>query len=553
MSSKLASTLALCALSAGLAAGCNDRNNNNNPPPSAPASAAPAAQALGFNATLSGDQRVPPVTTAATGQAVVTVSADRSTINVQARTAGLSEVTKFHLHLGACGDTGPHLFNLLDKAPFSDTLNVDLTAADINPAPGLSFDEAVAAVLAGNTYLKPHTAAFPDGEIRGQVGAVKLAVSSITGEQEIPASSSLASGQGSIAINGAQDRIDLSFQTLGLTGVTKVHLHLGGCGEEGPVLFNLLEKAPYSPSFTAAVTAADLKPFSGLSFAGAIDALLSGRTYFKVHTAAFPAGEIRGQVGASTLKAGSLTPGQVVTTTSSSALGFGSISITGDQQTAILRLNSSGLADVTKVHLHLGKPGEAGPVLFNMLETIPFADSLSLRVSNNELKPFSGLSFAEACGKIFAGCTYFKVHTTPEPDGEIRGQLGPVVMAATLDGSQTVPAVTTAANGSAFVVLNGLQDSFSVVLETENLSDVQGVIIGEGLVGQSGPTLFDIVGAGGFSSSLDTRLPLSGLRATAQTPDAPAAIESFILGELYLNIPTTFAANGEIRGQIILP
>ena len=51
--------------------------------------------------------------------------------------------------------------------------------------------------------------------------------------------------------------------------------------------------------FTVTLTAADFRPdpADGINtFQDAVDAMLSGNTYFNIHTVRFPMGEIRGQL-----------------------------------------------------------------------------------------------------------------------------------------------------------------------------------------------------------------------------------------------------------------
>jgi hypothetical protein len=84
--------------------------------------------------------------------------------------------------------------------------------------------------------------------------------------------------------------------------VTAVHLHLGAPGEDGPLVLFLYD-APVHGPFTgvrsATLTPARLLPVPGLpalTFADVVRAVLSGNAYVDVHTAALPAGELRGQV-----------------------------------------------------------------------------------------------------------------------------------------------------------------------------------------------------------------------------------------------------------------
>ena len=83
-------------------------------------------------------------------------------------------------------------------------------------------------------------------------------------------------------------------------------------------------------------------------------------------------------------------------------------------------------------------------------------------------QPAAGVTtFADAVQAILSGRTYINVHTQQNPNGEIRGQLGPISLRAVLSGDNEVPPVTSPAAGNADVVLNGLQSQVQVVLTSD--------------------------------------------------------------------------------------
>lgn len=394
---------------------CACSNNSSN-------SASPFNPTV-FKAQLGGNQMSPPVISAAEGQGTVVVSQGKDSVAIGLKSTGLTNVEKLHLHLGFCGEDGPVLFNLLETQSFTDDFSITVTQANLKPFANLSFPEAIEAIRNGRTYLKVHTTQNPAGEIRGQLGKQTLNGNAITGEQLVSPVQTAASGMGLVSVNEAQSELQITLQTQNLTNVEKVHIHLGFCGESGPVLFNLLEKAPFADSFSVTVTENDLKPFAGLTFKEAVGAVLGGQSYFKVHTAQNPSGEIRGQIGpqtlVSTLTGAEIAAGAVNTT----AMGNGQLILSGSQTALRCRLQSSGLSDVTAVHIHLGFPGESGPVLFNLLDTIAYSNDISLNLTATDLKPASGLSFDEAVNALMSGRAYFKIHTQSFPDGELRGPI----------------------------------------------------------------------------------------------------------------------------------
>lgn len=123
-----------------------------------------------FSATLSGDQEVPPVSTSASGSATVTISDDETSIDYEGATRACGDLAAAHIHLGAAGVAGGVLLPLAaGPSPFSGTL----TAADFTATGDVTtFDGALDAIRAGNTYVNLHTAANPGGEIRGQLKTI---------------------------------------------------------------------------------------------------------------------------------------------------------------------------------------------------------------------------------------------------------------------------------------------------------------------------------------------------------------------------------------------
>jgi hypothetical protein len=144
-------------------------------------------------ATLSGDQEVPPVASGATGDGTVSISADRSSIDFSLTVTGAftSALQQAHIHVGGVGVNGPVILFLCSDLPDAPAgvqscvstlgaaggqLSGTLTAADLVAQPGAAtFDEAINAMIAGNTYMNVHTANNTGGEIRGQLGVIVTA------------------------------------------------------------------------------------------------------------------------------------------------------------------------------------------------------------------------------------------------------------------------------------------------------------------------------------------------------------------------------------------
>ena len=140
--------LSSVSVAALLAAGCAQQSAQQQM-----ASAAPS----GSNVTLSGNQEVPPVSTAATGSGTIAVLMDRS-VSGSVTTSGVAG-SAAHIHLAAPGQNGPVI------VPLNKTGD---NVWSVPPAIRLN-DTQYEAYRLGNLYVNVHSAANPGGEIRGQI------------------------------------------------------------------------------------------------------------------------------------------------------------------------------------------------------------------------------------------------------------------------------------------------------------------------------------------------------------------------------------------------
>ncbi len=143
--------------------------------------AAPAiTENLLFSTFLLGKNEVPRVNTRAFGVTQASLIDEGRTLNLLAGIARLSrrtDITMAHLHLGAAGENGPVVANLLADGGFSSgrvrRLASNLEAADlVGPLQGQPLDALVAAIQEGRIYVNIHTDRNPAGELRGQLTEV---------------------------------------------------------------------------------------------------------------------------------------------------------------------------------------------------------------------------------------------------------------------------------------------------------------------------------------------------------------------------------------------
>jgi len=131
-----------------------------------------------YDAPLSGENEVPPVQTSATGEAEFTVL-ENDTIKyvVQINSTGMFNASAAHIHAGKEGENGEVVIDLLGTPTSKDKVTAygmifrgNLTDAGLKgPMQGQTLNDLIAAMDSGDTYVNVHTAANPDGEIRGQI------------------------------------------------------------------------------------------------------------------------------------------------------------------------------------------------------------------------------------------------------------------------------------------------------------------------------------------------------------------------------------------------
>ncbi|RPH38024.1 MAG: CHRD domain-containing protein [Planctomycetota bacterium] len=252
--------------------------------------------------------------------------------------------------------------------------------------------------------------------------AVKL-----SGRQEVPPVLSSATGSATLVVDETQTSIQVTVTFSGFTGtLTAAHIHVGLIGEDGPIIFPLVSGSFSSPlEVTLTESAFTPQPTAGItSFSQAISAIQEGRTYVNLHTAEFEDGEIRGQVGPVTLTA-ELNGLQEVPPVLTAGTGSLTVFMNNDQSAMTFTLDFSNLNNINGAHIHVGPVGADGPIIFPIADA-SFASPLTGTLNEAGLTPQPAgnvSTFADAVDAMITGTTYANVHTTVNPDGEIRGQI----------------------------------------------------------------------------------------------------------------------------------
>lgn len=118
----------------------------------------------------------------------------------------------------------------------------------------------------------------------------------LLGANEVPPVASPAAGVATMSLENDDSELEYLLLVYGLNGAVAAHIHLGEAGENGPVVATLYASGGEDVSGTLAqgtITASDLASGTMPELASA---LRNGFAYVNVHTAAYPGGELRGQV-----------------------------------------------------------------------------------------------------------------------------------------------------------------------------------------------------------------------------------------------------------------
>lgn len=241
--------------------------------------------------------------------------------------------------------------------------------------------------------------------------AIVIRSASLAGAQESPPVTSTATGRGAVVVNPTTKGITGGMTFSGLApSAGGHHIHQAPSGspnQNGPVIIGLV----LAPGATTATV-----PAGTILTDAQYAALLAGELYFNVHTAANPGGEIRGQInvqGGVTAGLATMTSAQEVPSNASTAAGQGTIVFDSTTRDILIAYATHNVAATTVAHIHTGAPGVSGP-----------ANVVTLTQGTNiYTAPHPSTLTAQNVTDLNAGNTYFNVHSTSYPAGEIRGQI----------------------------------------------------------------------------------------------------------------------------------
>ncbi|MCG3157320.1 MAG: hypothetical protein DKINENOH_03952 [bacterium] len=316
-----------------------------------------------------------------------------------------------------------------DSAVMQEGFYVD----DITPVPRFASITTLADDIAGNAYeisgqqsgvyfyrVRAQDAeqqwggrsALEDVTVEEQVPVDFLAC--LEGGQETPPVITNAAGGGMFTLNAAQDALTFTIRVSSLSGpITAAHFHNAAAGVAGPVVRNITFVGEVASGSWLSTDAQPLTP-------ALVAELLAGRIYVNVHTAANPGGEIRGQLvtGVPIDLFAALNGSQEVPPVQTPATGAGVFTLSGDGDSLTFDVTVSDLSSaITAAHFHNAAAGVNGPVVRNITFVGNHATGVWAETDPQALTP-------ALVAELLAGRIYANVHTTVNPGGEIRGQLG---------------------------------------------------------------------------------------------------------------------------------
>lgn len=227
--------------------------------------------------------------------------------------------------------------------------------------------------------------------------------------------------------------------------------------------------------------------------------------------------------------ASTMSGDQELPPTVTGALGTGTLSL----ESPSLKLSGSFTVNgmvANAGHIHLGNTGANGAIIVPMTST---GGGTFAVPADTVLTQAQATAFAE-------GGLYFNAHSTDNPTGEVRGQIGREVFAAQMSATQEVPINASTATG------NGLLNFDPVTKKITGRVTLAGMTataahIHTGVLGVNGAIIFPltetVAGSGVWVTAADAVM-------------TDAQIISLKAGGLYFNAHSAAFTGGEIRGQI---
>jgi len=243
----------------------------------------------------------------------------------------------------------------------------------------------------------------------------------LTGSQEVPSRAVPGFGNATVTFDASRQNAAITITVTNLgSPINNFHIHEAPAGTNGPVVVDIIGmggqfvNGTMTGTFAVSPAVAQRMVQNPAGF------------YVNVHTTQFSGGAVRGQLayvsGGPITYAAELRGANENPPVNTAAFGGAFVTVDTINNNLTWEVNTNGIASPTASHIHRGPAGTNGPVL------IGFANGPTDFTGGRTKGTTSIATLSQADQLNLATAPagfYVNVHSTANPNGEIRGQLTP--------------------------------------------------------------------------------------------------------------------------------